>query len=785
MPETLTICVTPVDKEQWSTSTYPLGAHINSDATTTVAVYAKHATRVVLEIYNDPVGEDAAEEFILAHNPDDFIWRGKFENLPAGSFYAFRCWGPNWIYSDKWRRGNSNEGFISDVDDKGNRYNPNKVLFDPYAREISHDRETPEMFAAGEDGGMYGTGSGDYKGSVRRIVDTGRRAPKGIIIQDSTPTGKRPFLPPEESAIYEAHPRGITMHQSSSRLSTIFNGISGFEQVQDIPEKLRGTYKGAAMMAPYLKALGFTTIEFLPVHETCNDANSSTEAKGNYWGYMTFGFFAPDRRFASEKIPGGPTKEFKEMVKAFHDQGIEVYLDVVYNHSGEGGNWDNDPDTTGFISMGGFDTSEYYVLNNENWLVDGATGCGNQINYSADAAKKLVIDSLKYWMTEMGIDGFRFDLAPVLGRTPNAFERRNWDYQKRFFPDHPLLISIRDLAVEHKVEVIAEAWDIWGYEVGNFPNGWGEWNGKYRDAVRAFMKGDGNTSSFIRMINGDYEGFHDQGGPARSINFLAAHDGFTLTDLVSYNNKNNSISWPFGPSDGGNDNNCSWDSMGDQQLRRQRLRNFWTIQFVSRGVPLVVWGDEFGRTQNGNNNPYNVDSVATWNNYAMISSHEPNGVSTEAAGAYHNNVGTAATANNVNPLFHFARYMAHLRKRHTALKQKVYGDFSMNSGNDVTYLFRKEDGCTNVGGNDRCVWLRIDGSAVGDSDMLVLINMWTERVAFAVPGGPNNKKWVRLVDTDRWAEQYCNFWDVPSGAVIKDSYTVNPWSIVILEEANR
>jgi glycogen operon protein len=296
------------------------------------------------------------------------------------------------------------------------------------------------------------------------------------------------------------------------------------------------------------------------------------------------------------------------------------------------------------------------------------------------------------------------------------------------------------------------------------------------------MKGDGNTSVFVNMINGDYEGFHDQGGAARSINLLVAHDGFTLTDLVSYNSKNNYMFWPFGPSDGGNDNNCSWDSMGNQQLRRQRLRNFWTVQFISRGVPLAVWGDEFGRTQNGNNNPYNIDSVATWNNYAMISSHEPNGVPTEGGGAYHNNLGKAATANNVNPLFHFARYMANLRKTHVALKQRAYGDFALDNRNDVTYLFRKKDGCTDLHRNDRCVWLRIDGSAVDDNDLLVFINMWTERVAFTVPADSNSQKWVRLVDTDRWAEDCCNVWDLKTGAVIKDSYMVNPWSIVILEE---
>lgn len=772
-----------VETETWASAKFPLGAHIVGPATT-IAVFAKHATRVVLELYNKPTGEAAVQEFLLIQNPTDFIWRGKFKNLPVGSFYAFRCWGPNWPYSEKWHRGNSSEGFICDVDAEGNRYNPNKVLFDPYARELSHDKETPEMTAANENGGMYGTGGGDYKGVIRRNVDTGLWAPKGIVIQDSTPTGKRPYLEPELSAIYEAHLRGLTQHPSSSRLKTLLKDIPGFEQVQDIPENLRGTYKGAGMMAPYIKALGFTTIEFLPVHETDNDNNSSTEAKGNYWGYMTFGFFAPDRRFALDKSPGGPTREFREMVKAFHDQGIEVYIDVVYNHTGEGGNWGN-RETTGFVSMGGFDVREYYMLTKDHYLVDGATGCGNQLNCSTETAKKLVLDSLTYWVKEMGVDGFRFDLAPVLGRTIDPTDRENWDKLKRFSSEHPLPTNIRDLAGKHKFEVVAEAWDLWGYEVGNFPKGWGEWNGRFRDSVRSFMKGDGNSTSFQEMVNGDYAGFNDQGGPARSINFLVAHDGFTLADLVSYNQKNNGVAWPFGPSDGGNDNNSSWDSMGDPALRRQRLRNFWAIQFVSRGVPLVVWGDEFGRTQNGNNNPYNIDSVATWSNYAMIASNTPQKISTEGMGAYHDNLGKASTPSNVNPIFRFASYMANLRKQHKALKQRAYGDFHMDSGNDVTYLFRKPDGKSLLQGGERCVWLRIDGSAVKDHDLLVCINMSPEMVSFALPPESPTQKWVRLVDTDQWAESYCNCWSAAKGAAIRESYHVNPWSIVILEEVKR
>ena len=777
---------TPVEESKWENASYPLGAHYDGK-NVTFAVYSKNATRILLEIYNSPTGEDAIYDYWLKKNPQDNIWRAKIAGIPPGSFYGFRCWGPNWEYQEGWQRGNNNVGFKQDVDEHGNRFNPNKVLFDPYAREISHDKETPAMLAAGENEAIYWTGGGEYQGVISREYDTGKWSPKGIIIApEEISTGTRPYIPPQDAAIYETHLRGLTQHQSCSSLQQILQDMEGFDQVENVPEAYRGTYAGAAYMAKYLKALGFTTIELLPVHETDNDINPDDRPGGNYWGYMTFGFFAPDRRYAYDKSPGGPTREFKQMVKAFHDEGLEVYLDVVYNHTGEGGNL-GETNVTAFVSFGGFDTSQYYVLNNDNRLVDGATGCGNQLNFSHSVTQNLVIDSLTYWLEEMGVDGFRFDLAPVLGRTPNAFERQNWSEQKQFFPQHPLLEKIKLLGEKYDAEIIAEAWDIWGYEVGNFPTGWGEWNGRYRDSVRRFLKGDGNTVDFTTQVNGDYDSFSDQGGPQRSINFIVAHDGFTLMDLVSYNYKNNDNPWPFGPSDGGSDHNDSWDSDGDQVLRRQRLRNFWTIQFFSRGVPMVVWGDELGRTQNGNNNPYNIDSVATWNNYRMIATNAPNNIPTEYGGAYHNNFGIATTADGVNPLFMFARHITHLRKNHIALRQHQYADFEMDSGDDVTYQFRKNDGHSYLDSSDRCVWLRIDGSEVEDHDFLLLINMHSEPVSFSVPSQESAqdnqpKQWVLLIDTAAWAEPNYNYWPVQQANTIIDNYQVSPFAIVVLEE---
>jgi glycogen operon protein len=338
------------------------------------------------------------------------------------------------------------------------------------------------------------------------------------------------------------------------------------------------------------------------------------------------------------------------------------------------------------------------------------------------------------------------------------------------------------------VEVIAEPWDNWNDESGNFPAGWGEWNNDFRDHVRCFLKGDGHTYQFVSVVNGDYERFNDKGGPQRSINFVTAHDGFTLMDLVSYNAKNNEEPWPFGVPSGntsGTDNNNSWDSGGDHTLRRQRLRNFWVILLFSRGVPLTSAGDEFARTQNGNNNPYNIDSVGTWNNYDMLATNHPTGISTGGGGAYHDNFGTASCAPDKNPLFAFVTYLARLRHDSVALKQRRYGDLVMDSGTDVTYLFKREDGTSDLVDSNRCVWLRIDGSAVGEDDFLLLINMYSEPVTFSVPPAAQGHAWLRIIDTASWAESAFNCWSVKDAEEIRDDYHVQPFSIVVLTEAER
>lgn len=759
------MAIVPVEPEGWSVVEFPLGAE-RRGGRTTFAVYAANATRVLLEFYRRPTGEDAFHEVVMAKNPQG-VWQAALGNVPPAAIYGFRVWGPNWDFDEGWQRGGSAAGFKEDVDTAGNRYNPNKVLFDPYARELTHDRPVAALAEVGLTPSIYATGEVLEREQPRREIDTGRWATKGYVLDANEPVRlQRPLSPPENAVIYEAHLRGLTRHASAAKLKDLLRGYPGFEAVESVPEHEQGTYAGAARMASYLKALGVSVIEFMPLHEFEDDENPLDRPGGNFWGYMTTGFFAPNRRYACDKSPGGPTREFRAMLEAFHAQGIEVYLDVVYNHSGEGGHWEGRRDSVGFSSLGGFDVQAYYEVDERQCLVDGATGTGNQLDFSGEVPRRLVLDSLQYWI-DQGVDGFRFDLAPVLGRMPDLAKD-----ERRFFSDHPLLVAIRDLGKAHGVEMVAEAWDLWGYEVGNFPAEWGEWNGRYRDAVRAFFKGDGKLGTFMDMVNGDYAHFNDSGGPQHTINFICAHDGFTMADLVSYNDKlNSSLSWPFGPAEGGTDSNRSWDSGGNGALRRQRFRNFWTALMFSRGVPMFVYGDEFARTQNGNNNPYAIDSVATWNNYEMLATNAPHRVSTGGPSGYHDNFGSCAGPAMHNGLFWFVAQLIRLRRSSRALKQRQYGDLSLHTGHDVTYAFTPHPEA-----HGRAVQLQIDASAVGEQDFLLFFNMDADQRWFGFPAG----RWQRVIDTAAWAEPEGNLWERGQGAVLEGvGYSVAAWSSAV------
>ncbi len=334
-------------------------------------------------------------------------------------------------------------------------------------------------------------------------------------------------------------------------------------------------------------------IELLPVHETDSDQVGAHAGTTNHWGYQTLGFFAPNRDYSSDKSLGGPTREFKEMVRRLPRRRGEVYLDVVYNHTAEGGNWDDDVDAAAFTSLGGFATADYYVLNASRRPRSTARPARPTRSTTAHlgVACSWCWTPLEYWHKVMGVDGFRFDLAPVLGRRPaDAGRGRGLGRQRRFFPDHPLLRAVVELASGRASRSSPRPGICGATRSATSRPGWGEWNGRFRDAMRGYLKGDGNTDEFMALFNGDYVHFHDNGGPHKSVNFVTAHDGFTMLDLVSYNAKVNDQPFPFGPSDGGSDNNTSWDSGGDHALRRTRWRNFWLITFLARGVPMIVSG---------------------------------------------------------------------------------------------------------------------------------------------------------------------------------------------------
>lgn len=770
------------NEDGWVFGTWPLGAHIDpAKGTTTFAVAAPHATRVVLEFYPEATGADAHASVPMVQCPDG-AWRAEMADARHGTLYGFRVWGRNWAYDEAWAPGGV-QGWVADRDDDLNHFNPNKVLFDPYAREVSHNPMAMGAAIAG-----FGSGPVDHEGRPGREYDTARIAPKGVIVEDDTSRGKHPRHPEEDNAIYEAHVKNLTLHPNAARMGDLLGDVPGFGGLPNVPDDLRGTYAGAALLAPYLKALGISVIEFLPVHETDSDQVGASTGTTNHWGYQTLAFFAPNRDYSSDKSYGGPTREFKQMVRAFHDAGIEVFLDVVYNHSAEGGNWGGELDSAGFTTLGGFATTEYYVLTAEGGLIDGATGTSNQMNFSSPITSALVLDSLKHWHEAMGIDGFRFDLAPVLGRRPDAAEAEDWDAQRRFFADHSLLKAVRTWAAEQHVEVIAEAWDLWGYEVGNFPAGWGEWNGRFRDAMRRYLRGDGNTDDFMAFFNGDWLHFNSSGGPQKSVNFVTAHDGFTMFDLVSYNDKANDQPYPFGPSDGGADENLSWDSAGDQALRRTRWRNFWLVTFLARGVPMIVSGDEYGRTQNGNNNPWSLNTVGLWNNWAQAGSNaptlEPVDPGQPDLPGYHDVMGTTDAPAGVNPLLVFARHVAQLRAAQRTFRQRSWGETSLG-GDDVAYVFFGTALNDPPEATDRQLAVAIDSGSTEGDNFWVLINMYHEPATFDLAewneSSEHKHDWHRIVDTSGWAEVHGNAWSLTDALHVTGEYTVEPWSIVVLQ----
>ncbi|CDO87468.1 glycogen debranching enzyme [Mycobacterium triplex] len=548
--------------ELWPGKAYPLGATYDG-AGTNFALFSEVAERVELCLFD----ADGAETRITLPEVDYFVWHGYIPAIEPGQRYGYRVYGP---YQPA----------------EGLRCNPNKLLLDPYSKAIDGTFDWNQALFS------YDFNEPDS----RNDEDSAPSMPKSVVINPYFDWGndRPPSREYADTVIYEAHVKGLTQTHP------------------DIPEQIRGTYGAVAhpVIIEHLKSLGVTAIELMPVHHFANDSTLVERGLSNYWGYNTIGFLAPDFKYSTGTSPGVQVQEFKAMVRALHEADIEVILDVVYNHTAEG----NHLGPT--LSMRGIDNAAYYRLvdDDKQYYMD-YTGTGNSLNVGHPHSLQLIMDSLRYWVTEMHVDGFRFDLASTLAR-----EFYDVDKLSTFFE-----LVQQDPTVS-QVKLIAEPWDVGpgGYQVGNFPPQWTEWNGKYRDTVRDFWRGEPSTlDEFAYRLSGSADLYEHTGRrPVASINFVIAHDGFTLRDLVSYNEKHNEANGE--DNNDGESHNRSWncgaegptDDTGINELRARQQRNFITTLLLSQGVPMICHGDELGRTQSGNNNGYCQDSELTWIDWA-------------------------------------------------------------------------------------------------------------------------------------------------------------------------
>ena len=675
----------------WPGKPYPLGATWDGQGTN-FALFSEHATGVRLCLFDDPAGATESAAIRLTECTAH-VWHGYLPGVRPGQVYGYRVEGP---YDPA----------------SGHRFNPNKLLLDPYARAIEGavDWTAP----------VYGYRIGDPKGdlSVDPRPDAGA-VPKGVVADPYFDWGndRPPGVPWHNSVIYEVHVKGFTNRHP------------------EVPPDLRGTYAGLAHPAAisHLSKLGVTAVELLPVHAFLDDGFLVKKGLHNYWGYNTIGFFAPERRYAGTGVPGSQVGEFKAMVKALHAAGIEVILDVVYNHTAEG----NHLGPT--LSFRGIDNLAYYRLvpDNKRYYID-FTGTENTINVRHPQVLQLIMDSLRYWVQEMHVDGFRFDLAAALAR-----ELFDVDRLSAFFD------IIHQDPVLSQVKLIAEPWDIGegGYQVGNFPVLWTEWNGKYRDSVRSFWRGDQRSVAEMGYrLTGSSDLYQSDGRrPYASINFATAHDGFTLEDLVSYNEKHNEANGENNRD--GSDDNCSFnygvegptDDPAILAVRDRQKRNFLATLLLSQGVPMLCGGDELGRTQLGNNNGYCQDNEISWFDWDLEARDRR--------------------------LLAFTQRLIALRAEHPVLRRRTFFQGRKIRGSDVKDLtWYRPDGeeMTDAewfDSREHALGLRLAGDAIDEQDergnriagdtLLILLNAEEGPVSFKLPrfGQRTGSAWEVLIDT--------------------------------------
>jgi glycogen operon protein len=649
------------------------------------ALFSAHATKVELCLFDD-AGKREVERVELSEFTDE-VWHGFLPDARPGTIYGYRVHGP---YEP----------------DHGHRFNPHKLLLDPYAKAVVGQFEQhPSLFG-------YKMETTDDRTFDTR--DSAAHMPRCRVIDPAFTWGddRRPRMPWERTLVYELHVRGYTkLHPA-------------------VPPPLRGTFRGLTEpeVLSHLIELGVTAVELLPIHTFVNDSHLIDKGLTNYWGYNTISFFAPARRYAS--VPDFAFAEFKEMVARLHDAGIEVILDVVYNHTAEGN--ENGPT----LSFKGIDNASYYrLLPDQPRYYINDTGTGNTLNLSHPRVLQMVNDSLRYWVEEMHVDGFRFDLGTILAREPYGFDEGGG-----------FLDSCRQDPVLSSVKLITEPWDCGpgGYQVGRFPPGWAEWNDRFRDGVRSFWKGDdGTLADFASRITASADLFNRRGRkPWASVNFITAHDGFTLADLVSYDDKHNEANQE-GNRDG-HAHNRSWnhgaegptDDVGITALRERQKRNLLATLLFSQGTPMLLAGDEFGRTQKGNNNAYCQDNEISWVNWE------------------HDEAGKA--------LNRFAMRLTRLRRDYPVLRHTRFLTAEWNEDlgvKDSTWLTPAGTEMTSEqwgDGHARSLGLLLDGRAQtsgirrrgSETTLLLLVNAHHDVVLFTLPDAKGGRDWERLVDTN-------------------------------------
>ncbi|MGW0226955.1 glycogen debranching protein GlgX [Actinopolymorpha singaporensis] len=665
----------------WPGTPYPLGATFDG-AGTNFALFSEVAESVELCLFDDT----GSETKVPLTEREASVWHGYLPRVAPGQRYGFRVHGP---YAPS----------------KGQRCNPAKLLLDPYAKSIEGEIDWDEALFS-------------YRFENPETLNTLDSAPhtmKSVVVnpyfdwQDDRPP-RRPY---NESVIYEAHVKGLTVDHP------------------EIPEEIRGTYAGlgSPAMIDHLTSLGVTAVELLPVHQFVHDDLLVQKGLRNYWGYNTIGYFAPHNLYSSTGHLGEQVLEFKAMVRALHRANIEVILDVVYNHTAEG----NHQGPT--LAFRGIDNAAYYRLvdHDPRYYMD-TTGTGNSLLMRHPHVLQLIMDSLRYWVTEMHVDGFRFDLAATLARQFHEVDRLS-----AFFD------LVQQDPIVSQVKLIAEPWDVGpgGYQVGNFPPLWTEWNGKYRDCVRDFWRGEPATlGEFAMRLTGSSDLYEDEGRkPYASINFITAHDGFTLNDLVSYNSKHNEANGEN--NNDGTDDNRSWnagvegptDDPGVLALRRRQQRNFLTTLFLSQGVPMMLYGDEFGRTQKGNNNAYCQDNEISWIDWEAIDTD----------------------------LLGYARAVSELRAAHPVFRRRRFFAGIDGDGDklgDVAWL--KPDGKEMTerdwtAGFAKSLTVFLNGEAIHepgeqgerivDDSFLLLFNASEDDVEFALPPQKYGEAWEQVMDT--------------------------------------